>query len=241
MLKISIVTPTFNQGRYIRDCIDSVLSQNYCQWEHIVIDGGSSDETVEILRSYQHLKWISEKDKGSVFALNKGIKMATGDIVGWLNSDDFYEPDIFKIVVDEFENLKFNFICGNLNFVDKNKNIVSKDSTVKCDLEYLVRKDPYVIRTPAAFYSRKILEKAGYFDEAYKIVFDYEMFVKLLTTEKIKFVNKTISNYRFHEDTLSKNNVRKQTLELWEISKKYGRKIYDPITFLLLKNLFKSY
>ncbi len=240
MLKISIVTPSYNQGKYIKETIESVLAQNYQNWEHIIVDGGSNDETVSIIKQYPHLKWISEKDNGSVFALNKGIKMATGDIIGWLNSDDFYEKNIFQDVADAFENLKFNFISGNQNFVDKEKKMVLEDFSLKFDFKYLTKFDPYVIRTPATFYSKKILEKVGYFDESYKIVFDYDMFVKILKIEEMKFVNKTFTNYRFHENTLSLNNVKQQVKELLEISKKHGRKMTDHITILLYKTLIKS-
>ncbi|MBX7045688.1 MAG: glycosyltransferase [Ignavibacteria bacterium] len=241
MHKISIVTPTYNQGPFIEDCIRSVLNQNYDNFEHIIVDGGSTDETISVLKKYPHLKWISEKDNGSVFALNKGIKLANGDIVGWLNSDDFYEENIFGSVIEEFENFKYQVICGNLNFVDKNKKLINKDSTVNFDYNFLTKIDPFVIRTPAAFYSMKILEQVNFYNELYKIVFDYELFVKVSAIEKIKFVSKTYSNYRYHESTLSANNVKTQVLELLKISRKNGRKITDPISLLLYKILFKNY
>ncbi len=151
MLKISIVTPSYNQGKYIKETIESVLAQNYQNWEHIIVDGGSNDETVSIIKQYPHLKWISEKDNGSVFALNKGIKMATGDIIGWLNSDDFYEKNIFQDVADAFENLKFNFISGNQNFVDKEKKMVVGDFSLKFYFQYLNKFYTYVFCTPANF------------------------------------------------------------------------------------------
>lgn len=241
MLKISIVTPSYNQGKFIKDTIESVMAQNYDNWEHIIVDGKSSDDTVSILKKYSHLKWVSEKDNGSVYALNKGIKMATGDIIGWLNSDDYYEQNIFKDVVDAFENLNVNFVSGNQNFVDKDKNMVLKNFSLKFDYKYLTKFDPYVIRTPATFYSKNILEKVGYFAEDYKIVFDYDMFVKILKTEDLKFVDKVFTNYRFHEGTLSLNNVKRQVGELLKISKQHGRKFTDHITFLLYKTLIKSY
>ena len=86
--KISVVTPTLNCGQFIRDCIESVLAQNYENFEHIIVDGGSADGTVDVLREYPHLTWVSEPDDGEVFALNKALKIASGDIIGWLNADD---------------------------------------------------------------------------------------------------------------------------------------------------------
>src|SRR5205085_4919715 len=102
-VKISIITPSYNQGRFIRDTIESVLNQNYPNFEHIVIDAVSNDNTVEILKEYPHLKWISEKDKGAADAINKGMKMATGEITTWLNSDDYFEQNIFSYVEKQFQ------------------------------------------------------------------------------------------------------------------------------------------
>jgi glycosyltransferase involved in cell wall biosynthesis len=93
--KISVVTPTLNCGQFIRDCIESVLAQNYENFEHIIVDGGSADGTVDVLREYPHLTWVSDPDDGEVFALNKALKMASGDIIGWLNADDWYRDGVF--------------------------------------------------------------------------------------------------------------------------------------------------
>ena len=103
--KITIITPSFNQGNYLEQTIDSVLSQNYSNLEYIIIDGGSADNSVDIIKKYEkHLAyWVSEKDKGQTNAINKGLKIATGDIVNWLNSDDYYEPDALHKVADAFD------------------------------------------------------------------------------------------------------------------------------------------
>ncbi len=106
--KISIVTPSYNSAEFIEDCIQSVLKQNYPNFEHIIIDGGSTDGTVEILKKYPHLKWISEPDEGQSDALNKGFKKAEGDIIGWLNSDDVYLPGTFNKVADILSNDKID-------------------------------------------------------------------------------------------------------------------------------------
>src|SRR5437016_162728 len=99
---ISVVTPTFNQAPFIEQTIQSVLDQRPAAFEHIVIDGGSTDGTLEILAKYNHLKWISERDNGQSDALNKGFKKATGEIIGWINSDDWYEPGTFALVAKFF-------------------------------------------------------------------------------------------------------------------------------------------
>ena len=102
-LKISIVTPTFNSAPTLRETIESVLAQDYENWEHIVMDGGSTDGTVDILRSYPHLQWVSEKDKGHYHAMNKGIERATGDVIVILNGDDCYREGALSKVAEAFQ------------------------------------------------------------------------------------------------------------------------------------------
>ncbi len=101
--KISVITPSLNQGKFVERCIQSVLNQAYPNFEHIIIDGGSSDETLETLNQYPHLKWVSESDKGQAHAINKGIAMAEGEILAWLNSDDAYTVGAFVAVAEAVE------------------------------------------------------------------------------------------------------------------------------------------
>ena len=103
MLKISVITPSLNSGKYIERAIQSVLEQSYANFEHIVVDGLSSDNTVEILKRYPHIKWISEKDNGQSRAMNKGFAMATGDVIVYLNTDDYFYPEVFSTVVPHIE------------------------------------------------------------------------------------------------------------------------------------------
>src|ERR1700691_3409482 len=100
---ISIITPSFNQGAYMEQTIQSVLNQHCGRVEHIVVDGGSADDTVDILKKYPHLIWVSEKDRGQADALTKGLALAKGDIIGWVNSDDYYQDNIFAAVVSHFQ------------------------------------------------------------------------------------------------------------------------------------------
>src|SRR5688572_2633651 len=112
--KISIITPSYNQGEYIEKTILSVLEQNYPNLEYIIIDGGSTDNSTEIIRKYADriTYWISEPDKGQSDAINKGLKLATGDIVNWLNSDDYYEPGALFKVAEAFNNPEVNVFAG---------------------------------------------------------------------------------------------------------------------------------
>src|ERR1700680_5105962 len=111
---VSVITPSFNQGGYIEQTIQSVLHQDYDPVEHIVIDGGSTDDTVDVLKRYPHLIWLSEKDLGQADALNKGLALARGDIIGWINSDDYYQHNIFHSVVNQFRMTNAQWVIGNL-------------------------------------------------------------------------------------------------------------------------------
>jgi glycosyltransferase involved in cell wall biosynthesis len=127
-MKISIVTPSFNQGQFIADAIESVANQDYPDKEHIIIDAQSTDKTIEVIKSYEHLphlKWVSEPDEGQADAINKGFKMASGDVVAWLNADDYYLADTFSKVADVFErNPQVNIVYSDTMLVDKNKKLL---------------------------------------------------------------------------------------------------------------------
>ena len=120
-MKVSIITVTYNSGKYLQDCIESVIKQSYKDIEHIIVDGKSNDNTLDIIRKYEaHIsKWISETDKGMYDAINKGIVMATGDVVGILNSDDMLDgDDVISSIVDAFEEQKTDAVYGDLEYVD---------------------------------------------------------------------------------------------------------------------------
>ena len=121
--KISVITPSLNSGKYIEQGIQSVLGQDYPNFEHIVVDGGSTDGTIEILKKYPHLKWVSEPDRGQSHAMNKGFQMATGEIIVYLNADDFFEPNAFYTAVKYLnkENDMY-FVVGECNVIDDEGN-----------------------------------------------------------------------------------------------------------------------
>jgi glycosyltransferase involved in cell wall biosynthesis len=228
--KFSIITPSLNQGIYIKDNIESVLSQNYEKIEHIIIDGCSSDNTLAIIKNYSHLKWISEPDKGAANAINKGIKLSKGDIITWLNSDDFYEKDILKDVAEIFnENNSINFVYGNLTFVSEEKKNIRADKTLKYDLDCLVHKNADIIRQPCTFFRKSLFDEVGGLNENLKCVFDYDLFIKMLLIEKPYYYDKNIAFYREHKNTLTRKYICIQGLEIIKVSRKYGSRILDKI------------
>ena len=129
-MKISIITPSFNQGEYIEQTILSVLNQSYKNFEHIICDGGSTDGTVDILKKYKHLVWVSEKDAGQSDALNKALSICTGDIIGWINSDDYYHSDdIFEYVTSKFTP-QTNWVIGGTSKLRNHTVILNPYKTI---------------------------------------------------------------------------------------------------------------
>src|SRR6202012_2755610 len=117
-MKISIITPSYNQGQFIEDAIRSVLDQGYPDFEHIVIDNCSTDGTLDVLRKYPHIKWVSEPDGGQSAALNKGFRMSTGDVLAWLNCDDFYLPGAFQAAAQALGAPAVDGVYSDLQFCD---------------------------------------------------------------------------------------------------------------------------
>lgn len=191
-MKISVITVTFNSAATVRDTIVSVLRQEYQDYEYLVIDGGSKDKTVDVIKEYEpkfggRMRWVSEKDKGMYDGINKGIRMTTGDVVGIINSDDFYHrTDIFSIISKSFEeNPGVQAIYGDVRFVHPD----NLEKTVR----YYSSKHwrPWRFRFgfmpahPTFFTYKKNFEKYGYYQYDYHIAADYELLIRHLYTKKV--------------------------------------------------------
>lgn len=191
-MKISVVTVTFNSSSTLRDTIESVLKQKYSDYEYLVIDGGSKDNTVEIIKDYEpkfggRLKWISERDKGMYDAINKGIRMATGDVVGIINSDDFYHrDDIFDIINKTFEEDKtIQAIYGDVRFVHPD-NLEKTVRYYSCKHWRPWRfRFGFMPAHPTFFTYKENFEKYGYYQYDYHIAADYELLIRHLYTNNV--------------------------------------------------------
>jgi glycosyltransferase involved in cell wall biosynthesis len=179
-LKISIVTPSFNQAHFIKETIESVLSQNYPNLEYLIIDGGSSDGTINILQEYNtNLSWISEPDEGQAQAINKGFKKTTGDIIAWLNSDDIYLPHALSIVAEFFvQHPHIDLVYGDFYVINEQSEILLRRKEIPFDFNILLYGLDYICQ-PATFFRRTIFERVGYLDENLHYGLDWEYWLRI--------------------------------------------------------------
>ncbi len=177
---VTIITPSYNQGEFIRQTIESVLSQDYLNLEYWVIDGGSTDDTVDILKSFGNkIHWISKKDAGQADAINKGFALAKGEIIAWLNSDDFYERGAIKKVVNFFvAHDETDCVYGDMNFVDR-EGRHPKLCTYLSDFSLLRLLKYCYICQPAVFFRTKVVKKLGRMSNQYRYVFDYDYWLRM--------------------------------------------------------------
>jgi glycosyltransferase involved in cell wall biosynthesis len=249
-MKISIITPSFNQGIYIEDAINSVLLQNYADFEHIVVDGASTDDTLIRLKKYPHLKWVSEKDTGQSDALNKGFKMATGDIIGWLNCDDFYLAGAFDKVTKAFVEASVIGVYSDLQFCDENRNITQYYHSNRPS-KFLSLFHTY-IPSETLFFKRIILDKISGVNEAMHYCMDQEFIARILYNNyELKYVNSCFAVFRWQgmNKSLDTKENRKKRIEesiiVWNTLGNYI--ILDPqnrfhqFVYTQVRNLLKFY
>jgi glycosyltransferase involved in cell wall biosynthesis len=246
-MKISIITVVYNNERTIREAINSVLKQTYSDIEYVIIDGNSIDKTVQLINEYsdQLGYFISEKDKGIYDAMNKGIKAATGDVIGILNSDDLYrDSTVIEIVMNEFiQDPTLDIVYGDLVYV-KNNNVDKVVRYWKSNSYY-----KYFFETgnvpphPSLFVKREVYEQVGYFDLNYKLAADYEFMLRVFKKFdfKSKYINKVIVKMRLGGATnQSLSNIKRQNIEIisaWKNNNLNVPLLLMPLRFL--KRLFQ--
>ncbi len=188
MMKISIITAVLNGGTTIGDTVRSVLNQTYKNFEHIIIDGGSTDETVEVIKRYTDgiAKIISEPDHGIYDALNKGLRVSSGDVVGVLNGDDLYAHDrVLHLVADVFENRGVDSCYGDLQYIDRNDTNRVIRHWKSSEYRHGKFRWGWMPPHPTFFVKREIYEKFGYFDTNFRIAADYELMLRFLEGNRI--------------------------------------------------------
>ncbi len=198
--RISIVTPSYNQAQFLEQTICSVLDQNYPNLEYIIIDGGSTDGSVEIIRKYErHLMyWVSEPDRGQSHAINKGFARATGEIMAWINSDDYYLPGAFFAAAQTMRALGADFVYGAcLHLMEYGPYPLSFGTPRLRKCDDLTIED--YIYQPSAFWKRQVWEKCGPLSENLHYAFDWEFFIKVQRVFTLAPVDAMFSVYRIHE------------------------------------------
>jgi len=196
---VSIITPSFNQARYLEQTIKSVISQGYPNLEYIIIDGGSKDGSVDIIRKYadQLTYWISEPDNGQGEAINKGFTRARGEIVSWLNSDDLYAPDAISQAVEVLTgNPELGMVYGNAVTIDQYGRPLNDLEFHDWGLEDLIIFE--MICQPAVFMRYDALEQAGFLDTSYDFLLDYHLWLRIAQLKKIRYIPKIMAFSRHH-------------------------------------------
>jgi len=245
LMKVSIITATYNSSAHIADCVQSVTDQTYHDIEHIIVDGASKDNTLEIVKSMpsQVSKIISEPDKGIYDAMNKGIQAATGDVIGILNSDDFYTSnDIIQSVVDSFKHNDIDALYGDVHFVSPDnlsKSVRYYSSSV---FKPSLFRFGFMPAHPSFYMKKECYDKYGLYALDYKIASDYDLLIRYLYKEKIKYkyIKKDFVTMRTGGVSTENFNSR-VTLnkEIVRACRKYG--IYTNLFMLSLKYLYKIF
>jgi len=198
---VTVVTPSFNQGRFIRETIESVLSQDYSRIEYLIMDGGSKDETLDILKSYgDRFSWVSEKDKGQAHAINKGWWKGQGKYLAWLNSDDIYLPGAVSKAVAFLEQYPaMGSVYGEGYHIENDGRIIEPYPTEPFDRKRLI--ENCFICQPTAFMRRSVLERVGFLDEKLHYCMDYDLWFRIAKHHEMGYIRKYLACTRFYKET----------------------------------------
>jgi glycosyltransferase involved in cell wall biosynthesis len=198
---VSIVTPSFNQARFLESTIRSVLQQGYPNIEYILVDGGSTDGSVDIIHRYadRFAWWVSEKDGGQTDAINKGFARAKGDILAWLNSDDTYEPNAIAEAVESLRaRPEVGLVYGDANFIDENGGIIGRFPAAQTDYRRL--RQGYVhIPQQASFWRADLWKQVGPLDPSFYFAMDYDLWVRLTAHAPVQYLPRLWANFRLHD------------------------------------------
>lgn len=237
-MKVSVITPSYNQAAFIGRTLSSVAAQAGVAYEHLVFDGGSSDDTIRVLQQFTPaVRWVFEPDRGQAHAVNKGIDASDGDIIAWINSDDVYYPGAFARVADAFRaNPEIDVIYGQADHIDARDRFIEPYPTQAWDFQALAER--CFICQPAAFFRRRAIERHGALDESLRYCMDYELWLRLgKGAARFHYLPEKLAGSRLHADTktlgqrlavhLEINDMLKRTLghvpDTWLINYAYAR------------------
>lgn len=238
--RITVVTPSFNQARYLEETIRSVIQQSYANYEYIIMDGGSTDESVEIIKKYErHIAyWVTEKDRGPADAIAKGFAKATGSILAWINSDDAYEPGAFEKVAAAFaKDERADVIYGNTYWVNGEGSVLAeKRQTPFSKIGYLYGGSD--LQQPAMFWKRSLYDRAGGLDIQFRAAFDTDLFYRFIDRgARFRHIDAFLARFRLHSEQISDVLLQTAKKEVHAIRSRHLRFPARSIPGIGLRNL----
>ena len=230
-MKISVITPSFNQAAYLDETIQSVLSQTGVDLEYIIIDGASTDGSTDIIQKYADrlAYWVSEPDQGQTDAINKGFARATGDVLAWLNSDDTYEPNALAEAAAYLDaHTEVGLVYGDAHYIDQNSHVIGKFPAAQTS--YPLLRQGYVhVPQQAAFFRAKLWQQVGPLDSSFFFAMDYDLWVRLAKVSQITYLPRMWANFRLHADAKTINADDRCWPEMLRVHYRDGGSWFAPI------------
>jgi glycosyltransferase involved in cell wall biosynthesis len=238
---VSIVTPSYNQHEFLEETILSVLDQDYPALEYYVIDGGSIDGSIEIIKKYEKklTGWISEPDQGQTEAINKGFARCSGEVMAWLNSDDVYQPGAIRSAVEFLENNpEIGLVYGDTDLIDGSGRKIGRFNAQQTSYQRLMRGGVYIPQ-PAAFWRRDVWEKSGPLDPSFYFAMDYDLWVRFSKITTIEYTPQLWASFRIHLEGKTTTSEDRCWPEMRIVHKREGgRMISVFMGKYLLRQLF---
>ena len=228
-LRISIITVSFNQGQFIEDNIKSVIDQNYSNVEHIIIDAGSTDKTLNVLNAYdKYVNWISEPDEGQSDGLNKGFKKATGDIIGWFNSDDRVPPNALRSVSEFFNNNPNEIaLVGDQRIIDESGNEIKIIKSRSYTYDYLLNQAKGITQN-STFFKRSVFDQIGYLNKNTHYAMDRDLFIRIASLRPMPYIPKVLGEFRIQENAKTAKGSYYFAKDMLRIRKQYNGRLFGP-------------
>jgi glycosyltransferase involved in cell wall biosynthesis len=235
--KISIITPSYNQGKYLEETILSIISQNYDNYELVIIDAGSTDDTLKVIDKYKEwiTYWVSEPDRGQSHAIQKGLAKATGDIINWINSDDIVAPGAFHRIADEFDLTRYDVICGKCDyFINSLDKLDMRDMRMGIFSTIGDTIIQHKINQPSTFFKTSVLKKLG-IDEDFRYTMDVDLWYRYLLAEgqsRILISDGLFTYFRLHEASKSVAESGGFNGEVWKVHYNIFKSIHQDQVLL---------